>query len=109
MAEHLLERGYDSDSLMWRADARGTHSEASWRRRLPAALRFMYRRGETLAAPRLRACDEAVGWPAAAGRAARAGLEHERLRPPDWVRQEIREDLEIRLGTRTVGRIHADE
>jgi predicted alpha/beta superfamily hydrolase len=44
MAEHLLERGYDSDSLMWRADARGTHSEAAWRRRLPAALRFMYRR-----------------------------------------------------------------
>jgi enterochelin esterase-like enzyme len=44
MAEHLLARGYDSDSLMWRADPRGTHSEASWRRRLPAALRFMYRR-----------------------------------------------------------------
>jgi enterochelin esterase-like enzyme len=44
MAEHLVGRGYDSDRLMWRADARGTHSEASWRRRLPAALRFMYRR-----------------------------------------------------------------
>ncbi len=43
MAEHLTERGYDSDRLMWRADARGTHSEASWRRRLPKALRFMYR------------------------------------------------------------------
>jgi enterochelin esterase-like enzyme len=42
MAEHLTERGYDSDLLMWRADARGTHSEASWRRRLPKALRFMY-------------------------------------------------------------------
>ena len=33
------------DRLMWRADPRGTHSEAAWRRRLPAALRFMYRRG----------------------------------------------------------------
>jgi predicted alpha/beta superfamily hydrolase len=44
MVEHLTVRGYDSDRLMWRADARGTHSEASWRRRLPAALRFMYRR-----------------------------------------------------------------
>ncbi len=43
MAEHLTDRGYDSDRLMWRADARGTHSEASWRRRLPKALRFMYR------------------------------------------------------------------
>jgi trehalose-phosphatase len=42
MAEHLTERGYDSDHLMWRVDARGTHSEASWRRRLPKALRFMY-------------------------------------------------------------------
>jgi len=45
MAEHLVGRGYDSDRLMWRADPRGTHSEASWRRRLPAALRFMYRKG----------------------------------------------------------------
>jgi predicted alpha/beta superfamily hydrolase len=43
MAEHLTDRGYDSDRLKWRADARGTHSEASWRRRLPGALRFMYR------------------------------------------------------------------
>jgi predicted alpha/beta superfamily hydrolase len=45
MVEHLTERGYDSDRLMWRADPRGTHSESAWRRRLPAALRFMYRRG----------------------------------------------------------------
>jgi predicted alpha/beta superfamily hydrolase len=42
MAEHLVERGYDSDRLMWRADPKGTHSEAAWRRRLPRALRFMY-------------------------------------------------------------------
>jgi trehalose-phosphatase len=45
MAEHLEDRGYDSDSLLWRADKRGTHNEACWRRRLPRALRFMYRRG----------------------------------------------------------------
>jgi enterochelin esterase-like enzyme len=45
MAEHLEGRGYDSDRLLWRADKRGTHSEACWRRRLPRALRFMYRRG----------------------------------------------------------------
>jgi len=44
MAEHLEGRGYDSDRLLWRADKRGTHSEACWRRRLPRALRFMYRR-----------------------------------------------------------------
>jgi predicted alpha/beta superfamily hydrolase len=42
MAEHLVERDYDSDRLMWRADAKGTHSEGAWRRRLPKALRFMY-------------------------------------------------------------------
>lgn len=44
MASELAERGYDSDRLMWRPDARGTHNEASWRRRLPKALRFFYRR-----------------------------------------------------------------
>jgi predicted alpha/beta superfamily hydrolase len=42
MVERLIERGYDSDRLMWRADAKGTHSEAHWRRRLPKALRFIY-------------------------------------------------------------------
>ena len=35
MAELLIERDYDSDRLMWRADPKGTHSEAAWRRRLP--------------------------------------------------------------------------
>lgn len=43
MVEHLRGRGYESDRLMWRPDARGAHNEASWRRRLPKALRFMYR------------------------------------------------------------------
>lgn len=42
MVELLTARGWDSDRLMWRADAKGTHSEAAWRRRLPKALRFMY-------------------------------------------------------------------
>jgi predicted alpha/beta superfamily hydrolase len=43
MAVHLAGRGYDDDHLMWRPDARGSHNEASWRRRLPKALRFFYR------------------------------------------------------------------
>lgn len=41
MAEHLRRRGYGDDRLLVRHDPRGAHSEASWRRRLPAALRFM--------------------------------------------------------------------
>lgn len=43
MAAHLAGRGYDNDRLMWRPDAKGRHDEASWRRRLPKALRFLYR------------------------------------------------------------------
>jgi predicted alpha/beta superfamily hydrolase len=43
MAAHLATRGYDPDHLLFRADPRGAHSEASWRRRLPRALRFFYR------------------------------------------------------------------
>lgn len=43
MAIHLADRGYDADHLMWRPDAKGSHNEASWRRRLPKALRFLYR------------------------------------------------------------------
>jgi predicted alpha/beta superfamily hydrolase len=43
LAADLAERGYDADRLMWRPDARGGHNEASWRRRLPKAIRFMYR------------------------------------------------------------------
>ena len=45
MAAHLAGRGWDDDQLLWRPDARGTHNEASWRRRLPKALRFLYRGG----------------------------------------------------------------
>lgn len=44
MAAHLRGRGYDDRSLLLRIDGRGTHSERHWRRRLPRALRFMYRR-----------------------------------------------------------------
>ena len=43
MAAHLASRGYEDDRLMWRPDAKGGHNEASWRRRLPKALRFLYR------------------------------------------------------------------
>jgi enterochelin esterase-like enzyme len=43
MAAHLASRGYEDDRLMWRPDSKGGHNEASWRRRLPKALRFLYR------------------------------------------------------------------
>jgi len=43
MAAHLATRLYDPDHLLFRADPRGAHSEASWRRRLPRALRSFYR------------------------------------------------------------------
>lgn len=43
MARELAGRGYGEDSFLWRPDAKGTHSERHWRRRLPKALRFMFR------------------------------------------------------------------
>jgi enterochelin esterase-like enzyme len=43
MAEHLRGRGWTDDDLMFRADPRGTHSEKHWRRRLPNALKFLFR------------------------------------------------------------------
>jgi enterochelin esterase-like enzyme len=39
----LAERGLPEDRLMWRPDARGAHHERAWRRRLPKALRFLFR------------------------------------------------------------------
>lgn len=42
MANLLAGRGYGADRLMWRPDAKGTHSERHWRRRLPKALRFLF-------------------------------------------------------------------
>ena len=43
MAAHLAGRGYDEDRLLFVPDPRGAHNERSWRRRLPKALRFLYR------------------------------------------------------------------
>ena len=44
MAERLRARGYAPEELLFRADPRGTHNERHWRRRLPLALRFLFRR-----------------------------------------------------------------
>lgn len=47
MAALLAGRGYqEGENLLWRPDPRGAHNEKSWRRRLPRALRFLYRKGE---------------------------------------------------------------
>jgi predicted alpha/beta superfamily hydrolase len=43
LAAELQERGYREDELLWRLDKRGTHRELHWRRRLPKALRFLFR------------------------------------------------------------------
>lgn len=43
LAQDLAARGYGKGQLMWRADKRGGHNERAWRRRLPGALRFMFR------------------------------------------------------------------
>jgi len=43
MSEHLTHHGWDEGKLMWRPDAKGTHAERHWRRRLPKALRFLFR------------------------------------------------------------------
>lgn len=44
MVEALTERGMTEKQLMWRPDKQGRHSEKHWRRRLPKALRFFFRR-----------------------------------------------------------------
>jgi predicted alpha/beta superfamily hydrolase len=43
LATKLEQRGYDDDRLLFVPDPRGTHEEAAWARRLPRALRFMFR------------------------------------------------------------------
>lgn len=43
LAALLQRRGLGEDRLMWRPDQRGAHHERHWRRRLPKALRFMFR------------------------------------------------------------------
>jgi predicted alpha/beta superfamily hydrolase len=45
MAGELGSRGYRREQVLWRPDARGTHHERHWRRRLPKALRFLFRKG----------------------------------------------------------------
>jgi enterochelin esterase-like enzyme len=42
MVQKLKDRGYPARQLKWQGDPDGTHSETSWRRRLPEALHFMY-------------------------------------------------------------------
>ena len=44
LAERLRRHGYTRRQLWWRPDPRGHHHEGAWRRRLPRALRFMYRK-----------------------------------------------------------------
>lgn len=44
MAELLASSGYGPDDLKVRIDPRGVHNEGHWRKRLPGALRFMYRK-----------------------------------------------------------------
>lgn len=44
VADLLRPRGYGEDRLRVRIDKRGTHNEKHWRRRLPNALRFMFRK-----------------------------------------------------------------
>lgn len=47
LAEHLQrDKHYDKNALRFLSDKRGTHSEASWRRRAPVALRFLFRLNE---------------------------------------------------------------
>jgi predicted alpha/beta superfamily hydrolase len=45
MAEVLKAKQYPAKQLKFRPDARAQHNEKAWRRRLPAALRFMFRHG----------------------------------------------------------------
>jgi enterochelin esterase-like enzyme len=42
-ASTLTGAGWNADTLLFRPDPRGGHNEAAWRRRLPAAMRFVFR------------------------------------------------------------------
>lgn len=44
MVQALQRCGFGEKQLMWRPDKRGNHNEKSWRRRLPKALRFMFKK-----------------------------------------------------------------
>lgn len=45
LAQELRARGYSDAQLCWVEDPDADHLESEWRKRLPAAMRFMYRRG----------------------------------------------------------------
>jgi len=44
LAQELKVRGYPEAQLRWVEDPEADHTELEWRKRLPAALRFMFRR-----------------------------------------------------------------
>ena len=44
LARWMRASGLGDDRLLWRPDSKGTHHERHWRRRLPKALRFAFRR-----------------------------------------------------------------
>jgi predicted alpha/beta superfamily hydrolase len=44
MAEKLWSRGYRDEQFWFRPDPDGHHTEQHWRKRLPEAVRFMYRK-----------------------------------------------------------------
>lgn len=46
MSSLLHQRGYDKNTLRFRSDPRGRHTEKDWRRRAPAALRFLLPTGK---------------------------------------------------------------
>lgn len=46
MASLLQQRGYEKSTLRFRADPKGHHNEKAWRRRAPAALRFLLPAGK---------------------------------------------------------------
>jgi predicted alpha/beta superfamily hydrolase len=45
MADVFKAKHYSAKQLRFRPDARAQHNEKAWRRRLPAAMRFMFRKG----------------------------------------------------------------
>ncbi len=45
VARSLAGSGYTDQELMWRLDRRGAHRESDWARRLPKALKWMFRKG----------------------------------------------------------------
>jgi predicted alpha/beta superfamily hydrolase len=45
LAQELKARGYSGEQLRWVEDPEADHLESEWRKRLPGAVRFMYRRG----------------------------------------------------------------